>query len=91
MTPIVEAAGLAKRFGAVEALAGLDLVADPGQVVAPPGPNGAGKTTFVRSVATLVRPDRARSGWTASTPSASPAGCGGSSASPASSRPSRRR
>jgi ABC-2 type transport system ATP-binding protein len=58
VTPIAEAAGLAKRFGAVEALAGLDLVADPGQVVAPPGPNGAGKTTFVRSVATLVRPDR---------------------------------
>ncbi|MGP4022007.1 ATP-binding cassette domain-containing protein [Actinomadura sp. 3N407] len=56
MTPIVEAAGLVKRFGDVTALAGLDLVAEPGQVVALLGPNGAGKTTFVRSVATLVRP-----------------------------------
>lgn len=57
MTPIIEASGLTKRFGSVDALAGLDLVAEPGQVVALLGPNGAGKTTFVRSVATLVRPD----------------------------------
>jgi ABC-2 type transport system ATP-binding protein len=57
VTPIVEAAGLVKRFGNLEALAGLDLVAESGQVVALLGPNGAGKTTFVRSVATLARPD----------------------------------
>ncbi|MGW2312500.1 ATP-binding cassette domain-containing protein [Actinomadura luteofluorescens] len=57
MTPVVEASGLVKRFGDVRALDGLDLVAEPGRVVALLGPNGAGKTTFVRSVATLVRPD----------------------------------
>jgi ABC-2 type transport system ATP-binding protein len=56
-SPIVEAHGLTKRFGKVDALAGLDLVAHSGQVVAVLGPNGAGKTTFVRTVATLVRPD----------------------------------
>src|SRR5690606_29133382 len=56
-TPLVEAHGLTKRFGDVEALAGLDLVAHGGQVVAILGPNGAGKTTFVRSLATLIRPD----------------------------------
>jgi ABC-2 type transport system ATP-binding protein len=56
-SPIVEAHGLTKRFGKVEALAGLDLVAHGGQVVAVLGPNGAGKTTFVRTIATLVRPD----------------------------------
>jgi ABC-2 type transport system ATP-binding protein len=56
-TPIVEAQGLTKRFGKVEALAGLDLVAETGQVVAVLGPNGAGKTTFVRTIATLIRPD----------------------------------
>ncbi|MGH9216468.1 MAG: ATP-binding cassette domain-containing protein [Acidimicrobiales bacterium] len=56
-SPIVEAHGLTKRFGKVEALAGLDLVAHSGQVVAVLGPNGAGKTTFVRTIATLVRPD----------------------------------
>jgi ABC-2 type transport system ATP-binding protein len=55
--PIVEARGLTRSFGKVQALAGLDLVAESGQVVAVLGPNGAGKTTFVRSVATLVRPD----------------------------------
>jgi ABC-2 type transport system ATP-binding protein len=56
-SPIVEAYGLTKRFGKVDALAGLDLVAHSGQVVAVLGPNGAGKTTFVRTIATLVRPD----------------------------------
>jgi daunorubicin resistance ABC transporter ATP-binding subunit len=46
-----------KRYGKTQALAGLDLVVNPGQVVALLGPNGAGKTTFVRAVATLLRPD----------------------------------
>jgi ABC-2 type transport system ATP-binding protein len=55
--PVIEAEGLAKRFGKVTALAGLDLVAHVGQVTAVLGPNGAGKTTFVRAVATLIRPD----------------------------------
>ena len=57
MTPTIEAHGLEKRFGRTLALDGLDLVAEPGQVVAVLGPNGAGKTTFVRAVATLLRPD----------------------------------
>jgi ABC-2 type transport system ATP-binding protein len=58
MTPTIEAVGLSKRFGKTVALDGLDLVAEPGQVLAVLGPNGAGKTTFVRIVATLLRPDR---------------------------------
>jgi ABC-2 type transport system ATP-binding protein len=57
MTPTIEASGLVKRFGKTIALDGLDLVAEPGQVLAILGPNGAGKTTFVRAVATLLRPD----------------------------------
>jgi daunorubicin resistance ABC transporter ATP-binding subunit len=57
MTAIIEAHGLTKRFGAVEALAGFDLVAETGHVTALLGPNGAGKTTFVSAVATLLRPD----------------------------------
>jgi ABC-2 type transport system ATP-binding protein len=57
MTPILEARGLMKRYGKTQALAGLDLVVNPGRVVALLGPNGAGKTTFVRAVATLLRPD----------------------------------
>jgi ABC-2 type transport system ATP-binding protein len=54
MTPIIEARGVRKRFGDVDALDGLDLVAESGQVTALLGPNGAGKTTFVGAVATLV-------------------------------------
>lgn len=57
MEPIVEARGLTKRYGKVQALAGLDLIARHGRVLAVLGPNGAGKTTFMRTVATLIRPD----------------------------------
>src|SRR4030095_12453379 len=57
VTPILEARGLTKRYGRTQALPGLDLVAQPGRVVALLGPNGAGKTTFIRIVATLLHPD----------------------------------
>jgi ABC-2 type transport system ATP-binding protein len=57
VTLVLEARGLTKHFGRIQALAGLDLMAEPGRVVALLGPNGAGKTTFVRAVATLLRPD----------------------------------
>jgi len=60
MPPIIDARALTKRYGEVQALDHLDLVAEPGQVVAVLGPNGAGKTTFVRAVATLTRPDGGR-------------------------------
>jgi ABC-2 type transport system ATP-binding protein len=58
--PVIEASGLHKRFGDLDALDGLDLVAPAGQVTAVLGPNGAGKTTFVKAVATLLRPDAGR-------------------------------
>ena len=57
MTSIIEAHGITKRLGDVDALAGLDLVAESGRITALLGPNGAGKTTFVSAVATLLRPD----------------------------------
>src|ERR671925_548708 len=56
-TTTIEATGVVKRYGKVAALDGLELVSEPGQVVALLGPNGAGKTTFVRAVSTLLRPD----------------------------------
>ncbi len=59
-TPIVEAAGVTKRFGRVPALDGLDFTAPAGQVLALLGPNGAGKTTLVRMIATLLTPDGGR-------------------------------
>ena len=55
--PMIEADSLVKRFGKVEALAGLTLSAPTGGVLAVLGPNGAGKSTFVRTVATLTQPD----------------------------------
>ena len=46
-----------KRFGSTIALAGVDLVAEQGKVLALLGPNGAGKTTLVRILTTLLKPD----------------------------------
>ena len=53
---VVSAVGLAKRFGPVTALAGVDLAVETGAVVAVLGPNGAGKTTLLRILAGLARP-----------------------------------
>jgi ABC-2 type transport system ATP-binding protein len=54
----VEAEGLAKRFGSVQAVDGLSFSVEPGQVVGLLGPNGAGKTTTVRMLVGLIRPSR---------------------------------
>ncbi|WP_030055313.1 MULTISPECIES: daunorubicin resistance protein DrrA family ABC transporter ATP-binding protein [Streptomyces] len=56
--PAIEMTGVEKRFGATEALRGLDLAVPAGTVCGLLGPNGAGKTTAVRVLATLVAPDR---------------------------------
>jgi ABC-2 type transport system ATP-binding protein len=56
MEMMLEAQGLRKRYGDVEALAGLDLAVPSGRVLAILGPNGAGKTTLIRTIATLTRP-----------------------------------
>src|SRR3954454_13280675 len=53
----VRASGVAKRFGAVTALHGTDLVLRAGEIHALLGENGAGKTTLVRILARLEKPD----------------------------------
>src|SRR3954451_17423352 len=52
--------GLAKSYGSVQALCGVDFAARTGTVLGLLGPNGAGKTTAVRILATLRRPDAGR-------------------------------
>jgi heme exporter protein A len=54
---VLEVAGLAKRFGHVRALRGVDFALGVGESLAVFGPNGAGKTTLLRVLAGLLRPD----------------------------------
>jgi ABC-2 type transport system ATP-binding protein len=55
--PAISVSGLAKSFGDVRALDGVDLQVPPGSVLGLLGPNGAGKTTTVRVLTTLLKPD----------------------------------
>ena len=57
MSQGISAQGLSKRFGATQALDGVDLAVPAGTVLGLLGPNGAGKTTVVRILATLVAAD----------------------------------
>ncbi len=52
--------GLEKRYGDVEALAGVSFSVREGEVFGLLGPNGAGKSTTVRILCTLTRPDAGR-------------------------------
>lgn len=49
--------GLSKRFGSVEALAGVSFDVAPGELFGIVGPDGAGKSTLFRLLATLLLPD----------------------------------
>src|SRR5215207_2348394 len=49
--PLLEAKGVSKRFGAVEALTDVDFEVAAGEVVALVGDNGAGKSTLIKAIA----------------------------------------
>ena len=55
--PAIRIAGVEKRFGAVRALAGIDLEIGSGEFFGLLGPNGAGKTTLISAMSGLARPD----------------------------------
>jgi ABC-2 type transport system ATP-binding protein len=54
--PAVSAVALRKTYGTLEAVAGVDLTVQPGDVYGYLGPNGAGKTTSLRMLLGLIRP-----------------------------------
>ena len=56
--PAVEVKDVARRFGRVQALDGVDLSVAQGEFFGLLGPNGAGKTTLISIIAGLTRPDR---------------------------------
>ncbi|MEK0084662.1 sugar ABC transporter ATP-binding protein [Benzoatithermus flavus] len=55
--PLLELRGIAKRYGGVRALEGVDFTCRPGSIHAILGENGAGKSTLIKIMAGVVQPD----------------------------------
>ena len=53
---MIEARGLVKKYGALEAVAGIDLEVHAGEIFGFLGPNGAGKSTTISMLCTLLTP-----------------------------------
>src|SRR4051812_19760945 len=62
-TPLLELKGVTKRFGAVEALTGVDFEVHAGEVVALVGDNGAGKSTLIKAIAGIQPGDEYTARW----------------------------
>ncbi len=60
MTALLETRGLGRAFGALQAVAGVSLAVEPGEVRAIIGPNGAGKTTLFHLISGLLTPTSGR-------------------------------
>lgn len=53
---IIQTSALKKKFGKIEAVAGIDLNINKGEIFGLLGPNGAGKTTTIGMLCTIVKP-----------------------------------
>lgn len=57
MSPAIQIEDIRKRYGALQALAGVSLSIEQGEIFGLLGPNGAGKTTLISVIAGLARAD----------------------------------
>jgi ABC-type sugar transport system ATPase subunit len=62
-TPLLRLEGLGKNFGAVQALADIDLEIRAGEVLALVGDNGAGKSTLIKTISGIWSPDAGHVYW----------------------------
>jgi branched-chain amino acid transport system ATP-binding protein len=60
MTALLEMTGLRAGYGGVQALRGVDVTVNEGELVVLLGPNGAGKSTTLRTLSGLIRPTSGR-------------------------------
>jgi ABC-2 type transport system ATP-binding protein len=60
LTAAIQATGLVKRYGELEAVRGIDLEVHPGEIFGFLGPNGAGKSTTISILCTLLAPTAGR-------------------------------
>ena len=63
MTPLLSLQGASKRYGGVQANAGIDLNVDSGSIHAILGENGAGKSTLMKLIYGVVTPDEGQILW----------------------------
>src|SRR3989304_7015815 len=73
-TPAILAKGLTKFYGTFQALHGVDLRVERGEIFGFLGPNGAGKTTTIRCLLDLIHRDGGEASVLGIDPKADPTG-----------------